>query len=116
MRVSNHSASAAAGNATDVTVFEAVPVLQTDLSLPVWAFSARAKHAAGGAPAVVCLKKPKHVAEAIHIVTGQPSNCPQCLVHFSQCLVRHVAVHRVQQMSIFTCSDDPMQCLVPFMH
>ena len=76
MRVSNHSPNAAAGDATDVTVFEAVPMLQTDLSLPVWAFSARAKHAAGGAPAVTCLKKPKHVAEAIHIVTGQPLNCP----------------------------------------
>lgn len=54
-------------------VFEAVPRLRKDLDLPVWAFSARAKHKPGGAPAVVCLTQPKLVPGGMQINTGETS-------------------------------------------
>ena len=62
------SASVAGGE----TVFEAVPRLREDLGLPLWAFSARAKHAPGGAPAVVCLGQPRVVPNGIKLDTGEP--------------------------------------------
>ena len=54
-------------------VYEAVPQLLDTLRLPVWAFSARAKHAPGGAPAVVRLRQPKLLADGVVLDTGEPS-------------------------------------------
>lgn len=54
-------------------VYEGVPQLRENLHLPVWGFSARAKHAPGGAPAVVCLSQPKLVPNGIAVDNGETS-------------------------------------------
>ena len=60
-------------------VYEAAPQLLDTLRLPVWAFSARAKHAPGNAPAVVCLRQFKLLADGVVLDTGEPSQ--DLLIH-----------------------------------
>ncbi len=63
-----------AGVESQVSVFEAVPVLHDGLSLPVWTFSARARHAPGGAPAVIPLSQPKLAPNSMCVNTGESSD------------------------------------------
>ena len=48
-----------AGAGAEPLIFEGAPCLGKDLSLPIWAFSARARSTAGSAPAAVSLSQPK---------------------------------------------------------
>lgn len=58
------------------SVYEAIPRMQNDMRLPLWAFSARAKHAPGGAPAVVHISQPKLQPDGIQVKTGETLRKP----------------------------------------
>ena len=69
-----------AGAEAEPLIFEGAPSSGKDLSLPIWAFSARARIAAGRAPAVVSLSQPKVKPDAMKLSSGAGIHLPAFLL------------------------------------
>ena len=61
-------------------IFEGAPCLGEDLSLPIWAFSARARSTGGRAPAVISLSQPKVKPDAMKLSPGAGIHLPASLL------------------------------------